>query len=168
MTVPVASQLRRHGRAGPSRGVSLLEMLVALTILAVASTTLFGWVFQISGQIQRLNNQQTQALAQLRALRYLTLLNPAQTPQGQQQFTDFVLSWNAAAITPPLQALSPGGAILPTRISIYEVKATLTRDDRAGAWVAFDTRLLGWTAAAVGAGADSAGDVPGIAGGRSP
>ena len=163
-----ACGLRPKGLAFPARGVSLLEMLVALTILAVASTTLFGWVFQISGQIQRLNNQQSQSLAQLRALRHLSSVNPAQTPQGRQAFTDFILTWDATAATPARQALSPGGAFVPTRINIYAVKATLTRDDSEAAWVVFETQLPGWTVSAVGGAAAAGAGMPGIAGGRAP
>lgn len=142
-------------------------MLVALTILAVAATTLFGWVLQISGQIQRLNNQQAQAMAQLSALRYLKLVNPAQTPKGQREFTDFVLSWNATAITPMLPTLNPSDAPLSTRIGVYAVRATLTRGSSVEPWVAFDTQLAGWTqpvAGATGAAGVDGGLLPGISG----
>lgn len=143
-------------------------MLVALTILAIASTSLFGWVFQISGQIQRLNNQQTQAMAQLRALRYLNGVNPAQMPQGRQEFTDFVLSWDATAATPLLQTLSRGGASLPTRIGVFDVKARLTRVDRADDWVVFETQLPGWTVATTAEGGAAGDSAPGISGRLGP
>lgn len=142
-------------------------MLVALTILAVAGAALFGWVFQISTQLQRLNNQQVQSLAQLRSLHYLSLVNPVATPRGRQEFSDFVLSWEASALTPMRPTLNANDAPLATAIAVYDVVATMQRDDRPGAWLVFRTRLAGWRTVADGS-SNNAAAGPGVSGGGEP
>jgi len=146
------------------RGVSLLEMLVALTILATAGAILFGWVYQSSTQLQRLNNQQLRALAQLQALQFIKQVNPALAPAGRQAFADFVLTWQADATTPLLATLDDDEAPMPTRVAIFDVKLALLRDGDAQPWVEFRTQLAGWRSVARGTGAEFN---PGASGGMA-
>ena len=161
-----------------ARGVSLLEMVVALTILAVAGAALFGWVYRISAQIQRLNAQQTQSFAQLRAIHFLQSVNPAMSPSGRQQFTEFMLVWEALPITPLKPALNPGDAPQPTSVAAYDVQASLTQGSESKPWLVFNTRLIGWINPADQAqandgslgspGLPSGPGIPGIAGRSAP
>jgi len=127
-------------------------MLVALTVLATAGAILFGWVFQSSVQLQRLNNQQLLALAQLQALQFVSGVNPATTPQGRQAFVGFVLNWEASARTPMRQVLDGRDGPLPSQIAIFDVKLTLRRAGEVDSWHEFKTHLPGWRTDAGSAG----------------
>jgi len=148
----------RHG----VRGVALLEMLVALTVLATAGAILFGWVFQSSVQLQRLNNQQLLALAQLQALQFVGGVNPAITPQGRQAFVGFVLNWEASARTPMRQVLDGRDGPLPSQIAIFDVRLTLRREGEANPWHEFKTQLPGWRSDAGGGGPPSLIGISGV------
>jgi len=143
----------------PARGVSLLEMLVALTILASAGGVLFGWVYQASGQLRRLNTQQLQAMAQLQALQFLKGVNPAATSSGRQRFTTFELSWDAKPTTPARLVLDANDAPLNQDVAVYRVDVTLRQGKLPD--LQFQTLLPGWRSTVGGAGADFD---PGIAG----
>lgn len=135
-------------------------MLVALTILAISATVLFDWVYQGNLRMRHLNEQQAQAMAQLRAVEFLGLVNPAATPSGKQAFADFVLEWQAQPSTPMRTALDHDDGPLRTELAVFAVHARLLQAGSSQPWVEFDTRLPGWNRLAGG----KLGAVAGIAG----
>lgn len=131
-----------------SRGISLLEMLVALTILAISATVLFDWVYQVNIRMRSLNVQQAQTMAQLRAVEFLDFVNPADRPAGRQVFSDFVLEWQATPVTPMRTTLDANDGPLRTELAVYAVHAKLLTAGGRDTWVEFDTRLPGWNSLA--------------------
>jgi prepilin-type N-terminal cleavage/methylation domain-containing protein len=128
-----------------ARGISLLEMLVALTILAISATLLFDWVYQVNTRMRKLNAEQVQTMAQTQAVQFLGLINPAATPTGTQAFASFTLEWQAQPTLPVRKVLDSGDGILQTELSVYAVHARLLLPGSSKTWLEFDTRLPGWT-----------------------
>ena len=126
-------------------GISLLEMLVALTILAISATVLFDWVYQVNARMRALNANQAQTMAQLQAVEFLAGVNPAATPTGSQPFSAFTLQWEAKPITPVRKVLDANDGPLLFELAVYDVRAKLTRTADTKPWLEFDTRLPGWT-----------------------
>ena len=137
-------QLRTQCRQPTQRGISLLEMLVALTILATSAAVLFDWLYQVNLRLRTLNAQQAQTTAQLRAVEYLNAVNPLANPNGRQAFDGFELEWRAKASTPLRSALDPNDGPLRTELAVFTVHAQITREGDTKPWVEFDTRLPGW------------------------
>ncbi len=131
-------------------GISLLEMLVALALLAISGTVLFDWLYQVNVRMRHLQGQQTQVLAQMRAVQFLNSVNPALTPQGEQAFADFVLDWSAQAVTPSRKILDANDTPVATELAVYAVRVRLRRPADATPWVEFDTRLPGWRSLGAG------------------
>lgn len=125
-------------------GISLLEMLVALALLAISGTVLFDWLYQVNVRMRHLQEQQAQVLAQMRAVQFLNSVNPALRPQGEQAFSDFVLDWSAQAATPSRKILDASDTPVATDLAVYAVRARLRRPADVAPWVEFDTRLPGW------------------------
>lgn len=133
------------GRHIKPRGVSLLEMLVALVILAISATLVFEWISQSSLRLLRLQDQQRTAAAQLKALAFLETLNPARAPVGTQAFDGFDLTWQAQVLQPMRPLLLASDA--PSRFegALYGVKArVIWAGTNAGAGPELQTRLIGW------------------------
>lgn len=136
-------------QAGPKRrpqdsGISLLEMLVALTILALSATLLFDWVYQVNTRMRSLNEQQAKAFAQLRAVEFLGLVNPAISPSGKQAFAEFVLEWQSRPLTPMRTTLDANDGPLRMELAVFAVHVRLLQSGSSRVWVEFDTRLPGW------------------------
>lgn len=136
---------RKHGT-----GISLLEMLVALALLAISGTVLFDWLYQVNVRMRHLQEQQTLVLAQMRAVQFLNSVNPALKPQGEQAFADFVLDWTAQVVTPSRKILDANDTPVATELAVYAVHARLRRPADAAPWVEFDTRLPGWRSLGTG------------------
>lgn len=145
-------------KGGLYRGVSLLEMLVALTILATSAAVLFDWLYQVNLRLRHLNAQQAQAMAQMRAVGFLDTVNPAATPAGRQVFSDFAMEWQAQPTTPMRPTLDANDGQLRMELAIFAVHVKLRQPDSQQVWVEFDTRLPGWSSLAGG----SAGVLAGL------
>lgn len=128
----------------------MLEMLVALTILALSASLLFDWVYQVNTRMRKLNEEQAQAFAQMRAVEFLGLVNPALTPTGKQTFDQFNLEWQAKSVTPMRATLDANDAPLRMELAVFEVHARLLQPGSREVWVEFDTRLPGWNRLAQG------------------
>ena len=131
------------------QGISLLEMLVALTILAISATVLFDWVYQVNARMRALNVNQTETMAQLQAVEFLAGINPASRPTGSQAFSAFTLLWEAKPATPMRKAMDANDGPLLFELAVYDVHAKLMLPASANTndkpWLEFDTRLPGWT-----------------------
>src|SRR3546814_1669528 len=77
------------------RGFSLLEAIVALTILATVGMALFAAMSQSTQMIARAENARRVDSAVRNAAAWLASVNPAETPQGEQQLGDVTLRWSS-------------------------------------------------------------------------
>lgn len=143
--------MRLHRWRVPTRqaGISLLEMLVALVLLAISATVLFDWLYQVNVRMRHLQAQQAQTLAQVRAVQFLNSVNPALQPQGRQVFADFVLDWRAQLVAPARRVLDANDTPVAVELGVYAVHAQLRQSQEAAVWLEFDTRLPGWRSTAM-------------------
>lgn len=125
------------------RGFSLLEMIAALTILAIGSVVLFSWLGQTMGQLTRFQNDEKASLAKLQAVQFLRTQNPSLTPSGTQTFDTFKMEWKSAPASEPRDAISPQGGIGLYQLGLYDVQVA-TFDTTGRAWFAFPVRLVGY------------------------
>lgn len=129
--------MRREG------GFSLLEMIAALTILAIGSVVLFSWLAQTMGHLSRFENQEKASLARLQAVDYLATVNPMRTPDGKQAFERFTMEWKSEALRELRDTVSPSGGLGLYQIQLYDVKVDV--NDRGGrSWFRFSLKLVGY------------------------
>ena len=67
------------------RGFSLLEAIVALTILATAGLALFAAMNQSVQMVSRAEKSREADSALRNAMAWMETVNPAQTPEGEQK-----------------------------------------------------------------------------------
>ena len=125
------------------RGFSLLEMIAALTILAIGSGVLFSWLGQTTAQLTRFELQEKASLARLQAIDFLSAQNPALVPEGKQSFDDFRMEWKSEPVTEVRETLSPSGGLGLYQISLYQVNVSVF-DKRAQPWFSFPLKLVGY------------------------
>ena len=125
------------------RGFSLLEMIAALTILAIGSVVLFSWLGQTMGQLTRFQNDEKVSLAKLQAVQFLTMQNPSLTPSGTQTFDTFKMVWKSEPVSELRDSISPANGLGLYQMGLYNVQVAIS--DAAGrAWFDFSVRLVGY------------------------
>lgn len=125
------------------RGFSLLEMIAALTILAIGSVVLFSWMGQTMGQLTRFQNDEKASLAKLQAVQFLSAQNPSLTPDGTQVFDTFKMEWKSQPASELRDAVSPSNGLGLYQLGLYDVRVA-TFDAAGRAWFAFPIRLVGY------------------------
>jgi prepilin-type N-terminal cleavage/methylation domain-containing protein len=125
------------------RGFSLLEMIAALTILAIGSVVLFSWLGQTMGQLTRFKNDEKSSLAKLQAVQYLATQNPSLTPNGVQKFDTFKMEWKSAPVSELRDSISPSNGLGMYQMRLYGVQVAIF-DTQGRAWFNFPVRLVGY------------------------
>lgn len=108
------------------RGFSLLEAIVALTILAGASLAMFAW---LGGSLSQLNRAELylEADPALRsAVDYLKLQDLAENPEGEFHSGSTRVRWQASPIEQNINGTAGSNFIL----SLYRVTLHIQNQDR--------------------------------------
>lgn len=107
------------------RGFTLLEAIVALVLLTTAGLALFSWMNASFDGLNRIEQSNARAAAELNALEFMKTVNPMERPDGQIKLGQVDLKWRARQLSPPVQnrtdARDPG----PFSVAMYEVELTL-------------------------------------------
>ena len=95
-----------------ARGFSLLEAIVALTILASVGLAMFAAMSQSMQMVGRAETSRAVGVALRNALATLEQINPSATPTGEAELGAYTLRWDARLLEPPHPGatgfLSPG------------------------------------------------------------
>lgn len=107
------------------RGFSLLEAIVALALLTTAGLALFAWINASFDSLNRIEENNRRAAAEMNALEYLKTINPMQAPTGTVQLGDTAMRWQARALTAPRPNVPDGEGPGPFLVALYEVDVNL-------------------------------------------
>lgn len=113
-----------------ARGFTLLEAVVALTILGFALLGAFGW---INGDLIALGRVRELALEEAvvgQALAELEQVDLSQQPEGRLAWQGFTIDWRARAFEEPRQGRSVIGARGAWDLALYEVELEIANGDR--------------------------------------
>ncbi len=114
-------------KAKAQSGFSLLEAIVALTLLAVAGLALFSWINASFDGLLRADTAQARAQAQSNAIAYIQTINPMVRPSGETKLGSLSISWLAKEIAPKVKpsAESPDGTG-NFIVALYDIDVTMT------------------------------------------
>ena len=141
-------------------GFSLLEAIVAMVLISVAGLALFSWINTSFIGLNRIQESNARAAAQLNALQFLQTINPMTQPSGSTTLGKLKLDWRSRAITQPQNNVNDAGSPGPFTVSLYEVEATIEEPPEVAPYQ-FSVRLMGYER--VPFDADPFGDKPATA-----
>lgn len=104
-------------------GFSLLEAIVALTILAGASMALFGWLGSSLNQLNRAEVYLAADPALRSAMEYLKFQDLEAKPDGEFSSQDVTLTWQAS----PIEQHVNGTAGSNFTLSLYQVRLFIAK-----------------------------------------
>ncbi|WP_411834116.1 type II secretion system protein J [Pseudoxanthomonas mexicana] len=111
-------------------GFSLLEAIVALTILATAGLALFAAMNQSVQMASRAENARLADSALRNAMAWLETVNPAETPQGEQQLGEARLRWHAELVEPARDAMTGYMQAGLFQVGLYDVTLEVSQSGR--------------------------------------
>lgn len=123
------------------RGFSLLEVLVALVLLASVGMALYGWVNSDLISFGRVQDHVERERVSRLALSYLETVNPMTDPVGQQTFGAYRMRWQAELLEEPRQGIAPAGVPSLYRLGLYRVRVEVEHPQRS--WQ-FEFRKVGY------------------------
>ena len=87
-------------RPARQRGFSLLEAIVALTLMSSVGLALFAWANTTRLSLLRVQDASERHEAVLNAVEFMKLVNPMLEPTGSTSMGRIRLNWSSEAITP--------------------------------------------------------------------
>ena len=123
-------------------GFSLLEAIVALTILATSGIALFSWFSVTYDGLIRLQDIQErhQLMDDLHA--YFSTLNIQQETSQRMAVNGYVVDWRSQLVEPKQMGRSSAGALGNFDLGLYDVDIVINKDDRFIG--EYETRLVGY------------------------
>jgi len=111
-------------------GFTLLEAVVALTLLAVVGSALLAWLGTGFRSLERMNEVQRRIDATRTGLAFLEGLNPMLQPSGSAALGSYRLDWESRLLAAPRPVVSRySGHPGPFDSALYRVQATLSGED---------------------------------------
>lgn len=129
-------------KADQQQGFSLLEAIVAMTILATSGLALFSWVSQSYESLARLEETQArhQLMDDLHA--FFSTVNIQQEGTHQMRVNQHNVTWTAKLVEPVQQGRSTAGGLSNFDLGLYDVNIQVSVDGRLTG--EYQTRLAGY------------------------
>lgn len=124
-------------------GFTLLEAIVALTVMAVALIPLVAFIGQSADQLARAGEANEQSLVMQSALALMDPVNPMAEPEGILPLDDEIeVSWRSAVIAEPTPGPLVRTQLAGFRVGFYGVNVNVTRNRQP--WFDFTMRKVGY------------------------
>lgn len=135
----------RFARRQGQRGFSLLEAIVALTIMATSLLALYAWLSTSTFALGRARAS-AQALQDARVAKAIVeTVNPMKDPTGSRDLAPLEIRWKSRPLTERRTGMSRAGTSTQFDFRLYEVDVEVLR---GGTVVRdFSVRRAGWEAA---------------------
>lgn len=128
----------------PQRGFTLLEALVALTLIATSGLVLMAWINTNLQSIGRLQQRDAEAHLKLAATQIMQTVNPLVQPEGSLRAGTLEVRWRTTALTPRTTSMGFTGAGQGRfAMQLFEAQVE-ARDVDLGTELSFVATLLGY------------------------
>ena len=124
-------------------GFTLLEAIVALTIVGLTLVPVMSFLVNATQQISVAADSNQRAAAQRTALAYIETMNPLMEPVGKADLSEKVsLQWVSTALAEPNSQARLGARLGAYRIGFFLVTVTVLRESVE--WFSFEVRKIGY------------------------
>lgn len=140
----IARARRWRGRQR-QQGFSLLEAIVALTIMATCLLALYAWLSTSTLALNRVRANAAAITDARAAMAAIETVNPLAEPSGRRELKPLEIIWKSRPLTDIRLGMSRGGTATQFDFRLYEMDVQVKRD---GVTVRdFSMRKTGWIAA---------------------
>lgn len=124
-------------------GFTLLEAIVALTVMGLSLIPLMSYISQSAEQLERAADANEKSLVMQSTLALMDPINPMAEPEGRLPLDERLqVIWRSAVVLEPPEGLLVGAPLSGFRLGFYAVHVDVTRD--GAAWLDFDMRKVGY------------------------
>jgi general secretion pathway protein I len=124
------------------RGFTLIEAIVAITIIGITILPIMALLGQSLNQLTRTGDANARAAATESALAIIDPINPLITPTGETQLGATELTWQSQILVEPNEAVQIRAGLAGYHVGFYKVTVSLSKD--GDPWFSFDTRKVGY------------------------
>ena len=126
-------------------GFSLIEAIVALTILSIGTVTLYSWFAVAYDGLLRIKDRRDMYEVLRNFDVQLYMKNPQQESEGVYLFNGYEVAWNLRLLEPKSTGLYVAGTPSNFDLGLYSVEFEVSLDGRTLGQ--FSTRKVGYRAA---------------------
>ncbi|MCC7461848.1 MAG: type II secretion system protein [Gammaproteobacteria bacterium] len=134
---------RRPPRRAP-RGFSLIEVIVALVLIAGFGAALFTWAGQTLQTVTRAVQAVQRAELERNVTELAASLNPGLRPSGQWQTATHLYRWTSQAVLGPSDQVRTFAGVAPFQVALYRVHFTVTDLAEPGSVLSAERQVAGW------------------------
>lgn len=124
------------------KGFSLLEAVVAITLLAISGGALFAWVNTMLISLERVEANAAKILVVQQSLAVLEVVNPMKTPVGGQSLGEYDLTWRSVLVEDIKDSVSRYGIRGLYQVGLFDVVVEIHKDRKA--FARFRVRQIGY------------------------
>jgi len=124
-------------------GFTLIEVIVALVLIATTGMALFSWINSNIITLNRVQEINAENAATLNAVEYMHNINPMTSPEGQANLGSCRLSWKTEAVTEPRDGAGYPFGISLYQLGMYQTKINVKKAD-GQFWFAFSLQQVGY------------------------
>jgi prepilin-type N-terminal cleavage/methylation domain-containing protein len=125
------------------QGFTLLEAIVALTIIGITLVPVMSFIVQASRQLTAAAESNRRVVVRDSVLALSESLNPLLTPEGEIALSsDIMVRWESQTLVDPAQSQRLGGRLGGYKLGFYAVTFKLLENEKD--WFAFTTRKVGY------------------------
>ena len=123
-------------------GFTLLEVIVALTLIATVGMATFSWINSSLISLNRVQEKTGRQQVSRNAVSFMQTVNPTTHPAGDAEMGAYVIRWNSHLLSPPKEGSGHLGGTSLYESALYDTHVHVNLDSEEVA--AFDLRLVGF------------------------
>ncbi len=139
---PATYSVRCPRRPAAQNGFSLLEAIVALTLISTIGLAIFAWVNGMLITVEKIENNGNRLAIMRNTAEYLSHINIMKQPSGETTMGPYQLRWRSELAAPVKNGLNRNSGFNEFKIGLYDVNVSVVSDGNKEAQ--FTLRLTGF------------------------